>query len=164
MMKDDQIACVEGQLGQFGSGETSFAIVASRFNRLVVDRLVDGALDVLRRHGVAPEAIKVVWVPGAWELPLAARQLARSGQSQAIVAVGAVIRGETPHFDYVASACSATLARVQVEMGVAIGFGLLTTETLEQALDRAGGKSGNKGADAALAALEMVCVLGQMQN
>ena len=131
------------------------AIVASRFNEPVTAKLVEGALDALERHGVAKQAVDVVWVPGAWELPAAARRLLVTGGYDALVAVGAVIRGETPHFDYVAGECASGLADAEAESGRPIGFGVLTTENLEQAEARAGGAHGNKGWDAAMAALEM---------
>jgi 6,7-dimethyl-8-ribityllumazine synthase len=132
-----------------------FAVVASRFNQAIVEKLVDGALDALVRHGTAADNVDVVWVPGAWELPLAARRLLSSERYNAIVAVGAVIRGDTPHFDYVAGEASRGLARASEEFDTPVGFGLLTCDNDEQAEARAGGAHGNKGWDAALAALEM---------
>jgi 6,7-dimethyl-8-ribityllumazine synthase len=132
------------------------AIVVSRFNESVTRRLVDGAIDALTRHGGVRENIDVVWVPGAWELPGAARALLATERYDAIVALGAVIRGETPHFDFVAGEASRGLAEAGADFDVPIGFGLLTTDTMEQAEERAGGTHGNKGWDAALAALEMV--------
>jgi 6,7-dimethyl-8-ribityllumazine synthase len=132
-----------------------FAVVASRFNQSVVERLVDGALDALVRHGVAVDDVDVVWVPGAWELPIAARRLMSTDRYDAIVAVGAVIRGDTPHFDYVAGEASRGLATASAEFDTPVGFGLLTCDNDEQAEARAGGAHGNKGWDAALAALEM---------
>jgi len=132
-----------------------FAVVASRFNHQIVERLVDGALDALVRHGAAVDDVDVVWVPGAWELPIAARRLLASERYNAIVAVGAVIRGDTPHFDYVAGEASRGLALASTEFDTPIGFGLLTCDNDEQAQARAGGPHGNKGWDAALAALEM---------
>jgi 6,7-dimethyl-8-ribityllumazine synthase len=133
-----------------------FAVVASRFNESVVTKLVDGALDALVRHGAALDDVDVVWVPGAWELPAAARRLLESDRYDALVAVGAVVRGETPHFDYIAGEASRGLARASAEFDVPIGFGVLTTEDMAQAEARAGGAHGNKGWDAAMAALEMV--------
>ena len=133
-----------------------FAVVASRFNQSIVEKLVDGALDALVRHGAAAENVDVVWVPGAWELPIAARRLVTTERYDAIVAVGAVIRGDTPHFDYVAGEASRGLARASTEFDTPIGFGVLTCDNDEQARERAGGAHGNKGWDAALAALEMV--------
>lgn len=135
-----------------------FAIVASRFNHFVVDRLVEGAVDALVRHGVDAKNITVVRVPGAWELPLVARRLAASDKVDAVVALGAVIRGATPHFDYVAGEAAKGLAAAAHVANVPIVFGVLTTETIEQAIERAGTKAGNKGWDAAVAALEMVAL------
>ena len=132
-----------------------FAVVASRFNESVTQRLVDGAVDALLRHGAAYEDVDVVWVPGAWELPAAARRLLASDRYNALVAVGAVIRGDTPHFDYVAGEASRGLADASAEFDVPVGFGLLTCDDMAQAEARAGGAHGNKGWDAALAALEM---------
>ena len=132
-----------------------YAVVASRFNQDIVERLVDGALDALVRHGVAADDVDVVWVPGAWELPIAARRLLASERYNALVAVGAVIRGGTPHFDYVAGEASRGLALASTDFDTPIGFGLLTCDTMQQAEERAGGAHGNKGWDAALAALEM---------
>jgi 6,7-dimethyl-8-ribityllumazine synthase len=132
-----------------------FAVVASRFNQSIVEKLVDGALDALVRHGVAADDVDVVWVPGAWELPLASRRLLASDRYNALVVVGAVIRGGTPHFEYVAGEASRGLARASEEFDTPIGFGLLTCDNDEQAEARAGGAHGNKGWDAALAALEM---------
>ena len=132
-----------------------FAVVASLFNHEIVERLVDGALDALVRHGAAVDDVDVVWVPGAWELPLAARRLLATERYNALVAVGAVIRGDTPHFDYVAGEASRGLSSASVEFDTPIGFGLLTCDNDEQAEARAGGAHGNKGWDAALAALEM---------
>jgi 6,7-dimethyl-8-ribityllumazine synthase len=132
-----------------------FAVVASRFNHEITERLVDGALDALVRHGAAVADVDVVWVPGAWELPAAVRRLLTSERYDALVAVGAVIRGDTPHFDYVAGESSHGLRSASAEFDVPIGFGLLTCDTVEQARARAGGDHGNKGWDAALAALEM---------
>jgi 6,7-dimethyl-8-ribityllumazine synthase len=132
-----------------------FAVLASRFNENVTQKLVDGALDALIRHGTELEDVDVVWVPGAWELPSAARRLLASDRYNALVALGAVVRGETPHFDYVAGEASRGLAAASVEFETPIGFGVLTCDTMAQAEDRAGGAHGNKGWDAALAAMEM---------
>ncbi len=129
------------------------AIVAARFNEVVVERLVSGALDCLRRHGVADDDIELAWVPGSFEIPVVARRLADSGRVDAIVALGAVVRGQTAHFDYVAGQ-AAGVGRVAEATGVPVAFGVLTTETFEQAVDRAGGKLGNKGWEAALTAVE----------
>lgn len=135
------------------------AIAASRFNRLVTDPLVAGAVSELGRHGVAEADIDLAWVPGAFELPLAAERLAATGRYAAVVAIGAVVRGATPHFDHVATQAAAGLAAVTRSTGVPVAFGVLTCDTMEQALDRAGGKAGNKGAEAALTALEMAGLL-----
>ena len=132
-----------------------FAIVASRFNEEITTKLVEGAKDALARHGAAPEDTDIVWVPGAWELPAAARRLLASDRYDGLVALGAVIRGETPHFDYVAGEASRGLADASRDFDRPIGFGLLTCDTMAQAEARAGGAHGNKGWDAALAALEM---------
>ena len=139
-----------------GGQPRRFAVVASRFNQAIVERLMDGALNALVRHGVSADDVDVVWVPGAWELPIAARRLLASERYEGIVAVGAVIRGDTPHFDYVAGEASRGLAQASAEFDTPIGFGLLTCDNQEQAEARAGGAHGNKGWDAALAALEMV--------
>jgi len=133
-----------------------FAIVASRFNHFVVDRLVEGAVDALLRHGVDAKNVTVVRVPGAWELPIVARRLAASEKVDAVIALGAVIRGATPHFDYVAGEAAKGLASAAHGATIPVIFGVLTTETIEQAIERAGTKAGNKGWDAATAALEMV--------
>lgn len=133
-----------------------FAIVVARFNHFITDRLLEGALDGLRRHGVADERITVARTPGCWELPLAIRRLASSKKYDAVIALGAVIRGSTPHFDYVAGECAKGCASVMMETGVPVIFGVLTTDTIEQAVERAGTKAGNKGWDASLAAIEMV--------
>ncbi len=133
-----------------------FAVVASRFNHFVVDRLVEGALDALVRHGAQPQNVTLVRVPGAWELPIVARRLAGSDKLDAIIALGAVIRGATPHFDYVAGEAAGGLAAAAHGTAVPILFGVLTTETIEQAIERAGTKAGNKGWDAAVSAIEMV--------
>jgi len=135
-------------------------LVAARFNSLVVEPLVSGARDALCRHGVRDDDITLVRVPGAWEIPWACRQVASAGKVDAIVALGAVVRGSTPHFDYVAGEVAKGVAQVSLTTGLIVTFGVLTTDTLEQALDRAGGKAGNKGADAALSALEMVSLRG----
>ena len=144
-----------------GSGRR-VAVVASRFNETVTRALVDGALDALVRHGVAFDDIDVIWVPGAWELPLAARHAMASDRYEAIVALGAVIRGDTPHFDYVAGEASRGLADASRDSEIPLGFGLLTCDTMEQALARCGGVHGNKGWDASIAALEMADLMGQL--
>jgi 6,7-dimethyl-8-ribityllumazine synthase len=140
-----------------------FAILASRFNEDVTRKLVDGAMDALVKHSVAFDDIDIIWVPGAWELPVAARWLMDSDRYNAVVAVGAVIRGETPHFDHIARSAADGLARASVEYDVPVGFGVLTCDTTEQALARAGGAHGNKGWDAAVAALEMADLAQTME-
>lgn len=144
-----------------GSGRR-IAVVASRFNETVTRPLVDGALDALVRHGVAFEDVDIVWVPGAWELPIAVRRAMSTERYDAVVALGAVIRGDTPHFDFVAGEASRGLADASRDSDIAVGFGLLTCDTLEQALDRCGGTHGNKGWDSAVAALEMADLLDQL--
>ncbi|MBY6064936.1 6,7-dimethyl-8-ribityllumazine synthase [Pseudidiomarina sediminum] len=140
-----------------------FALVVSRFNHFVVDSLQDGAVQALKHYGqVADDAITVVKVPGAYELPLVAKKLAASGNYDAIIAIGAVIRGGTPHFDFVAGECNSGLSRVMHEFNVPVANGVITTDTIEQAIERSGTKAGNKGAEAALSALEMVNVLDQL--
>jgi 6,7-dimethyl-8-ribityllumazine synthase len=139
-----------------------FALVVSRFNDFVSNRLLSGAEDCLRRHGAEPGSLAVVRVPGSWEIPLAADRLARTGRYDAVVALGVLVRGETPHFDVLAAEVSRGLARVSMDTGVPIGFGVLTTETVEQAVERAGAKAGNKGWDAALSAMEMANLLRRM--
>ncbi len=139
------------------------AIVASRFNELITQKLVDGALDALTRHGTGFDDIDVVWVPGAWELPAAARLLLSSERYHAIVALGAVIRGDTPHFDYVAGEASRGLALAGAEFDTPVGFGLLTCDDMAQAEARSGGEHGNKGWDAALAALEMADLFDRLE-
>ena len=136
-----------------------FALIVSRFNRFVTDNLMEGALDAFARHGGNTGDADVIWVPGAFEMPLAAHRLAQSGRYDGVVALGAVIRGATPHFEYVSSAATRGLAGVSVETGVPVGFGLLTTDTVEQAIERAGSKAGNKGGEAMLSAIEMVNLL-----
>ncbi|MBL4851457.1 MAG: 6,7-dimethyl-8-ribityllumazine synthase [Gammaproteobacteria bacterium] len=150
--------------GKLVAKQTRFAIVAGRFNEFIVSQLVAGAIDALTQHGVAEKDIEVVYVPGAFEIPLAAKRMAMSGEYQAIIALGAVIRGSTPHFDYVASSCTRGLSEVQMACDIPVGFGVLTVDSIEQAIERAGTKAGNKGADAALAALETVNVLAQLEN
>ena len=153
------IRTVEGDLRV---GGLRIALVASRFNEAVVERLVKGAVDALVAHGAEPAALELLRVPGAYDLPFIARCVAESGRFDAIVALGAVIRGETAHFDYVAGECAAGLARVSSDTGVPVAFGVLTTENEEQAMERAGGSEGNKGADAALAAIELANLLRKL--
>ncbi len=149
--------------GTLTARDARVVIIAARFNELIVERLVAGALDALRRHGVSDADLELVRVPGAFELPVAARRIARARRAEGIVALGAVIRGQTPHFDYVCSECAAGLRQVSLEHEIPIGFGVLTCDTVDQALDRAGSKAGNKGADAALAVLEMISLLRQLE-
>ena len=148
--------------GQMQAQDQKFTIIASRFNDFIVDRLIGGAVDYLLRHGAVRENITLIRVPGAFEMPLVAQKVARSGKADAIVCVGAVIRGATPHFDYVCSEATKGIAHVSMETGVPIGFGLLTTDTLEQSIERAGSKGGNKGVEAASAVLETLRVLQQI--
>ena len=133
-----------------------FAIVASRFNHFIVDRLVEGAIDALARHGVEANNVTIVRVPGAWETPHAVQKIAKSGKVDAVIAIGCVIRGSTPHFDYVAGEAAKGCAQASMATGVPVAFGVLTTDSIEQAVERAGTKAGNKGWDAALTAIEMV--------
>jgi 6,7-dimethyl-8-ribityllumazine synthase len=148
--------------GKFEGRGKKVAIAASRFNDLVTGHLIEGARDALLRHGVAEADLTLVRVPGAFELPLIAGKLARSGRYQAVVALGAVIRGSTPHFDYVAAEVSKGLASESLSSGVPIAFGVLTTDTIEQALERAGLKAGNKGWDAAMTVLELMDLIPQL--
>lgn len=141
--------------GSFDGRNLRVAVIASRFNETIGRSLLDGALDCLTRHGVTENDITVAWVPGAFELPAAAKRIAESGEVDAIVCVGAVIRGETPHFDYVAGHAAKGIGDASLATGIPIMFGVLTTDTLEQATSRAGGKMGNKGFEAALGAIEM---------
>ena len=153
------IRTIEGDLL---ARDLRFAILASRFNALVVDRLVEGAVDALLRHGASEKSLELVRVPGAFEMGNVANHLAKSGRYNGIIALGAVVEGDTAHFEFVAGQCAAGLARVAHEHGVPVGFGVLTTSTMEQALDRAGGKAGNKGAEAALAVLETANVIKRL--
>jgi 6,7-dimethyl-8-ribityllumazine synthase len=155
----DNIRTINGDLT---ARDLRFAIVASRFNDLIVDSLVRGAVDALLRHGASEKQIEIIRVPGAFDLPFVVRRVAASKRYDAVVALGAVIRGATPHFDYVAGQCAAGIARASEETGVPVAFGVLTTETIEQAFERAGTKAGNKGADAALAALELANLLRRL--
>ncbi len=148
--------------GNFVDCKGRYAIVAARFNHFITDKLVAGALDALVRHGIAESDVDCVWVPGAFEIPMVARKLAHSNRYAAVITLGAVIRGATPHFDYVAGVCASGVAALSQETDVPVIFGVLTTDTIEQAIERAGTKAGNKGADAALAALEMVSLMDSM--
>lgn len=155
----DNVRTVNGDLI---ARDLRFAIIAARFNDLVVDSLIRGAVDALARHGAAEKQIDLIRVPGAFDLPFVVRRVAASKRYDAVVALGAVIRGATPHFEYVASQCAAGLARAAEESGVPVAFGVLTTDTIEQAFERAGTKAGNKGADAALVALELANLLRRL--
>jgi 6,7-dimethyl-8-ribityllumazine synthase len=155
----DQPKIIEGELT---ARDLRFGIVAARFNEFVVEPLLRGALDALKRHGATEKQIEIIRVPGAFDMPIVVRKLAMSRRYEALIALGAVIRGQTPHFDYVAGECASGLARIALESGIPVGFGVLTTDTMEQAVDRAGGKAGNKGADAALASLEMANLLRRL--
>lgn len=159
-MPNDQPRIIEGELSV---RDLRIACVVARFNDLVVEPLVRGALDTLKRHGVAEKQIEIVRVPGAFEIPIVVRKLAMSRRYDALIALGAVIRGQTPHFDYIAGECASGISRIALESGVPIAFGVLTTDTVEQAMDRAGGKAGNKGADAALTAIEMANLLRRLE-
>ena len=159
-MPNEQPKVIEGELL---ARDLRFAFVAARFNDFVVEPLIRGALDALKRHGASEKQIEIVRVPGAFDIPIVARKLALSRRYDALIALGAVVRGQTPHFDYVAGECASGLARIALETGIPIAFGVLTTDTMEQAVDRAGGKAGNKGADAALAAIEMANLLRRLE-
>jgi 6,7-dimethyl-8-ribityllumazine synthase len=148
--------------GTFDARGRRFAVAASSFNEIVVGKLVEGAVACFRAHGVAEDDLVVAWAPGSFELPLLARRLAVSGLYDAVACLGAVVRGETAHFDYVAGEAARGIQQASLETGVPIAFGVLTTNTLEQALDRAGGKHGNKGWDSAMAAMQMASVLDQI--
>jgi 6,7-dimethyl-8-ribityllumazine synthase len=152
---------IEGNLDARG---LKFAIVAARFNSFIVDRLLDGALDALRRTGGDPDSVVVVKVPGSWEMPVVVAELAAQKKYDAIICLGAVIRGETPHFDYVAGNAASGLASIGPQTGVPVVFGVLTTNTVDQAVDRAGTKSGNKGFDAAMTAIEMAQLLRTLRS
>ncbi|HEX7090490.1 MAG TPA: 6,7-dimethyl-8-ribityllumazine synthase [Longimicrobiales bacterium] len=155
---------VTGLRGRLEGGGARFAIVASRFNEAVTERLVEGARAALLEHGVAEEDVDTVSVPGAWELPMAVDRVVRTGRYAAVVAIGCVIRGETPHFDFIAAEAARGLAAVALTSGVPVTFGVLTTDTAEQAFARAGGEKGNKGRDAALAALELADLFRRLEE
>jgi 6,7-dimethyl-8-ribityllumazine synthase len=148
--------------GMLSGRERRFGIVVSRFNQFIGVKLLEGALDGLRRHEVESDAIDVAWVPGAFEIPLAAKRMAGSGRYDAVICLGAVIRGETPHFDYVAAEVSKGIAAVGLETGLPVIYGVLTTDTIEQAIERAGTKAGNKGFEAAITAIEMANLLSEL--
>jgi 6,7-dimethyl-8-ribityllumazine synthase len=148
--------------GDFKQSQGRYALLVSRWNSFVVEHLKDGALDTLVRHGIEPGNITLVYAPGAFEFPLAAQKLAMSGKYDAIIALGAVIRGSTPHFDFVANECTKGLAQVSLDAGIPLSFGVLTVDSIEQAIERSGTKAGNKGAEAAQTALEMVSLLAKL--
>lgn len=150
--------------GNFIARDEKYGIIVSRFNHFITDRLLEGALDALKRHGVKDENIKIFRVPGAFEIPIVAQRLATSKKYDALIAVGAVIRGGTPHFDYVANECTKGLAQVSLRYTIPITFGVLTVDNIEQAIERAGTKAGNKGAEAALSAIEMVSLFSTLPN
>lgn len=150
--------------GNLNAGGLTFALVVSRFNHFITDRLLEGALDALRRHGADEDRVSVFRVPGAFEMPLVAKKVAASGQYDAVICLGCVVRGSTPHFEFVAAEASKGIALASLDTGVPIAFGLLTTDNLEQAIERAGTKSGNKGWHAALSAIEMANLLKEMQG
>ena len=152
---------IEGNLSAEGR---SFGIVASRFNDFVVKALLEGAIEAIRRHGGDAGAVDVVWVPGSYEIPLVARELALSGRYDALVCLGAVIRGATAHFDYVAGGAAGGISKVALETGVPVIFGVITTESIEQALERAGTKMGNKGFEAAVSAMEMADLMAKLRE
>ena len=148
--------------GQLRGDGMRIALACGRFNDLITERLLTGALDALARHGVDQASVTVVWAPGAFELPLVAQRLATSGEHDAVVCLGAVIRGATGHYEHVAGECAAGIQRVQLDTGIPVIFGVLTTDTIEQAIERAGTKAGNKGFEAAVTAIEMVDLLRQL--
>ncbi|MCZ2149936.1 MAG: 6,7-dimethyl-8-ribityllumazine synthase [Bryobacterales bacterium] len=152
---------IEGHLDAKG---LRFAVVAGRFNSIITERLLAGALDALRRTGASEDDITVVWVPGSWEMPVTARELANSNRYDGIICLGAVIRGDTPHFDYVAGEAAKGLGQVAMQSGVPVAFAVLTTNTVEQAADRAGAKHGNKGFDAAMTAIEMANLMRKLRG
>ena len=152
-MSSQGIRTTEGTLGP---NQGRYVLVVARWNSFVVEHLLEGALDALRRHGISDEQMHIVRVPGAFEIPIACQKLAQRDDCDAIIALGAVIRGGTPHFEYVAGECTKGLAQVQMETGKPIAFGVLTVDSIEQAVERSGTKAGNKGAEAAMSALEMV--------
>lgn len=148
--------------GTFSQAQGKYVLLVSRWNSFVVEHLKDGAIDALVRHGIEKDHIEIVYAPGAFEFPVVAQKLARSGKYDAIVALGAVIRGGTPHFDYVAGECTKGLAHVSLDSGVPVTFGVLTVDSIEQAIERSGTKAGNKGVEAAITAIEMVSLLKQL--
>ena len=148
--------------GVFTSGKGNYALVVGRWNSFVVEHLLEGALDTLRRHGIPESQVTIVRAPGAFEIPLVCKKIAQKGNVDAIIALGAVIRGGTPHFEYVAGECTKGIAQVSMEHGVPISFGVLTVDSIEQAIERSGTKAGNKGEEAAMSAIEMVNLIDQI--
>ncbi len=148
--------------GKLTISNTRIALLVSRFNSFIVESLLDGAVDTLKRHGAEDQDLQIIRVPGAYEIPLAAQKLAASKRYEAIIALGAVIRGSTPHFEYVAGECTKGLSSVSLQYGIPIAFGVLTVDTIEQAIERAGTKAGNKGAEAAMSTIEMVNLLREI--
>ncbi len=148
--------------GVFTSGKGNYALVVGRWNSFVVEHLLEGALDTLRRHGIPESQVTIVRAPGAFEIPLVCKKIAQKGNVDAIIALGAVIRGGTPHFEYVAGECTKGIAQVSMEHGVPISFGVLTVDSIEQAVERSGTKAGNKGEEAAMSAIEMVNLIDQI--
>jgi len=147
--------------GKLVSEKKTYAIIASRFNNFITSRLVDGAVDSLKRHNVREDEISIFWVPGSFEIPVLAQKLASSAKFDGIICLGVLIRGMTPHFEYISSEVTKGIAQVSLQFGIPISFGVITADSLEQAIERAGTKSGNKGADAALSAIEMVNLFSQ---
>jgi len=150
--------------GDLRASSARFALLVTRFNSFITESLLDGAVDTLKRHGISESQMDIIRVPGAFELPLVASRLADPKKYGAIIALGAVIRGGTPHFDYVAGECAKGLGQISLDRGIPISFGVLTTDSIEQAIERAGTKAGNKGADAAMSALEMVNLMNQLES
>jgi 6,7-dimethyl-8-ribityllumazine synthase len=150
--------------GQLNAAGLRFVIIVSRFNSFITDRLLAGAMDALTRTGGAADQIEIIKVPGSWEIPLVAGEVARSHRYDAVICLSALIRGDTPHFDYIAAEAAKGIAHASLETGVPVSFGVLTTNTLEQAIDRAGAKGGNKGFDAAMSAIEMATLLRAMRQ
>ena len=150
--------------GNYTNATARYGIAVTRFNSFIVDRLLDGALDALRKQGVQDRDITIVKVPGSYELPLTVKKMIESGSYDAVIALGAVIRGGTPHFEYVAGECVKGLSQVSLNSGIPVAFGVLTVDTIEQAIERAGTKAGNKGAEAALTAIEMLSLTRQLES
>ena len=157
----EEVNHIEGSLS---AEDRSFGIVASRFNDFVVKALLEGAIEAIRRHGGVAEAVDVVWVPGSYEIPVVARELALSGRYDALICLGAVIRGATAHFDYVAGGAAGGISNVALETGVPVIFGVITTESIEQAIERAGTKMGNKGFEAAVSGMEMADLMAKLRE